>query len=196
MNLRHPFDKSTSVTVHDMLGISAGSRQDHFVVSTIDIQDMVKLAGYGATAVHVLPLKKSENAQNMLNRVSGWINESGALDQRPLHGDRREEYSISFYRLTAGSPYPSLIGHFFLEEHLFPDRHPFHAGCFDDFMRMLDRDRMGGEMLKTLVEDFELPLKKNIPATWVQDLRAASHPDCFIPPAAFAKRPDTALALV
>lgn len=177
MNLRHPFDKSRSLTVQDMLGIPASTRKDHLVVSTIDIQDMVKLAAYGATAVHVVPLKKSEGAQGLLNGVARWIRESGALDQRNIHADQREEYGVSFYRIMAGSPYPALLSHFVLEEHLFPDRSPSDVWRFEDLMRMLDRDRLGGAMLKALIEDFEIPLKKNA-AAWADDLRAASHPDC------------------
>lgn len=123
----------------------------------------------------------ARDANTMLNTVVNWMTRTDAMDQRALHGDKRHKYSFSFYRLAGGdiTSYPSRFASFQLKEFLFPDRHVSHAGSHDDYMRMIDRDRLGLAMRTTLARDLGLPLNEKVPALWRPALRLCGHPDRF-----------------
>lgn len=119
-----------------------------------------------------------DEANEILNGITHWIREHNSLDQRGLHGDKRYDYNISFYRRDKEDTSSIfLVKSFYLQDFIFDHNHPADATGIDDLMRMLDRDKLAAAMLDTLKEDFGINARKHAPLFWRRDIRECSHPD-------------------
>lgn len=151
---------------------------DYLVLSSRDLYNVRNLSQIDRDESYVHLLSPCDEANEMLNTVSLWMKNANMLDQRRQYGDDFEKFNVSLYRVSdAPTCYPSLVGEYLLKDYIFPDRQMSDAGSFDDFMKMLDRDRLAEDMRKTLVHEFNMPLRADAPLFWRRDLRQVSHPD-------------------
>ena len=186
MNFLQDFDFARARNVSGISQIT-DEPQDYLVVTARNLSDVRSLREIDSATAFIHPLSIVDEANEMLNSVSKWIRETNAMDQRGLHGESRDQYTIGFYKISDDvHAYASLINDFPLEDFLFPDRSPHDAHCFDDMMRMLDRDKLAEAMRKTLVEEFDMPVREDAPLFWRRDLRLCSHPDHRFPASALA----------
>jgi hypothetical protein len=111
-----------------------------------------------------------------LNAITQWMRETGALYQQPFY-ENRLSYNISFYMMPGGASYPSLRSEFVLEDYVFADCRADAASCFNELMRMLDRDKMAKAMRQSLMEDFGMKQQDATPMSWRTYMRQCNHPD-------------------
>ncbi len=146
---------------------------DRLVVTAQDLHGVRGLPELTRALALVVPLPYRIEANEVLNGITGWMMETSALAASENHASH-----VAFYKCSVdGESYASRRQDFYAEDFLFPDRQPGDAQCFDDLMRMLDRDRMGDAMLHSLIHDFGMEARHDAPMFWRRDIRVCSHPD-------------------
>ncbi len=177
MNMHRRFEIASAAPMERLLDAPPPPDTDMLLVTGLFLGSSINTIKADRSLVYAQPLTEEGEANETLNAVSRWLRDNNALDQRPIHGERRFDYNITFYKAPAGASFLSVVNDFYLEDYIFAHNHPEQAGHVDDLMRMLDRDKLAEAMLKTLKEDFGLMERVDAPLFWRRDMRMASHPD-------------------
>ena len=178
MNIMQSFDAARAAIAPVPATVNESGGRDYLVMTCRDIREVRSIAELGSREAYMHPLSFRDEANEALNSMTRWLVQENGLDQRAEFGEQTERYNLGLYRMSDASlTYPSLVEEFVLDDYLFPDRRLSDAGCFDDLMRMVDRDRLALEMRDALVGAFGMPLREDAPNFWRRDIRQASHPD-------------------
>lgn len=178
MNAHQFFEIASFAPLDNALSIPLQREQDNLLVTGLYLGNLDSARKATKELVYVQPLLSDDEANETLNKITQWMSVNNALDQRGFHNERRFDYNITFLLLPAGDEqHLSVVENFYLEDYLFDHCHREQASHLDDLMRMLDRDKMAGAMLKSLNEDFGMWKRDDAPLFWRRDIRQCSHPD-------------------
>lgn len=174
MTLVQSFNGAKPAGFRKMLGLGHNKRAC-LLVTGLDLARPLHATMANGRNMFRLTLPQTD-ADESLNAIAQWMHGAGALSQQAFY-ESPLSYNMSFYLLPAGAPYPSLLSEFVLEDYLFGDSRAETATCFDDLMRMLDRDKMANAMRRSLVQDFGMKERGGAPVTWRIHMRQCNHPD-------------------
>lgn len=168
------FKAAKPADLRHVLGIGHDKRAC-LLVTGLDLSQAIHASMANGRNIFRIGLPQSD-VDETLNAITQWMRGTGALYQQPFY-ENRLSYNISFYLLSGGPSYPSLRSEFVLEDYVFDDSRADTASCFDELMRMLDRDKMAEAMRRSLMEDFGMKQRDSAPALWRTYMRQCNHPD-------------------
>jgi hypothetical protein len=174
MTLVQSFKAAEPADLRKVLGIGHDKRA-RLLVTGLDLNRPIHASMANGRNMLRVALPQSD-VDECLNAITQWMRETGALYQQPFY-ENRLSYNISFYLVPGGGSYPSLQSEFVLEDYVFGDCRADAASCFDELMRMLDRDKMAEAMRRSLMEDFGMRQRNAAPVLWRMHMRQCNHPD-------------------
>jgi hypothetical protein len=175
MRLVESFKAAEPADIRKVLGIRPDKRAC-LLVTGLDLSQPIHASMANGRNMFRVSLPQND-VDESLNAITQWMRGTGALYQQPFY-ENRLSYNISFYLMPGGvASYPSLQSEFVLEDYVFGDCRADAASCFDELMRMLDRDKMAEAMRRSLMEDFGMRQRNAAPVLWRMHMRQCNHPD-------------------